>query len=193
MTKGDSRAWKIGFSFLAFIFIIGFASASVQTGNLSHFIEKEYVFGESITGWINISLTNHPINAMLNTSFGKAIKLLDLIDLNPSFEIICNPADCMQTYKTANGGATSKEFTLNRDESKVIGLNFTGNEVQITTSKFSASVASDSPETEKQALLIDILDDGDYDWVPYLGSDTFSDRKYGCYTASALKKVSITS
>lgn len=182
---------KGGFAFLVFILLMGFVSASVQKGNLSHSIEKEYVFGESITGWINISLTNHPVNAILNTSFG-AIKLLDLIDLNPSFQITCTPSDCMQTYKTTGAAeAASKEFTLNRDESKVVGFNFTGTEVQIQNLKFAANITSDSAETEKQALKIDLLDDGDYDWVPYAPSGIFSDKKYGCYLTST-SAVSIT-
>lgn len=182
---------KKGMRFLTVIFAIilslNFISASVAIGEPSHEIDLLYGPGDAITGWVNISLNNEPTGSILKSSFGGSISLIDLIKKvsNSGFVKNCNTIECVSDYVASNP-STSKTITLNENESILIGFNITGNAVNLLTSVsgFNFNLTSDNPETEKLPLSIDILNDGENEWVAYVPSDNFGSENKGCFQIS---------
>jgi len=177
---------------LAFIFAIilslNFISASVAVGNPSHEIDLLYGPGDAITGWVNISLNNEPTGSILKSSFGESISLIDLIRKvysNSGFVKNCDTVECVSGYNASNP-ATSKTINLNENESVLIGFNISGNAANLLTtiSDFTFNLTSNNPETEKLPLAIDILNDGENEWVSYVPSDNFGSENKGCFGIS---------
>jgi len=160
--------------------ILPFVSANFEVGNLSHSVDLVYGPEEFVKGWINISLNNEPTNSLFKTNLNDEIKVIELLELNDlNFE--CNPLDCLTDYSSGNA-QTSKTFTLNRGNSKVYGIKFSGNINDISSIEFD--VNSNAPASCLNQLKIDILADDEIehinDKISNLGSCSL-DGKYGCF------------
>ncbi len=176
------------------IFLVSFAIAIVTKGNLTHSIEKTYAPTDTIKGWINISLSNEPITSLLKSSFGGNITLIDLIKKtsNSAFEYSCSPLSCEANY-LATGEATSKILNLNENQTVLGGINISKKGGLLTDiSSFTVHLASNNPETEKLPLTIDILRDGQKEWISYVASENFGQENYGCFIGtSGMSKANI--
>ena len=167
------------FSLLFFIIIISSASASLSIGNPSHSIESRYGASQNIIGWINISIANENANSFFSDLLGNNISLMNLLKQNSNADYTCAPKDCGNDY-SANAPQTSKTFTLNNGESKVIGLKFLG-DVFNQVNSFSVKVSSNAGESSAPQLSIDILNDKNTEWSSYKASNNLAQKNFGCY------------
>ena len=170
--------------FLSAIFLFSFVSGSASIGKLNYSIKSIYEPGDMIDGWINLSLANEPTTSTIKNSFGGSINLLELLNKgsNSGFVKTCNTLDCVSSYVASNP-QTSKTFNLGENQSIILGLNIIGNARDLLTdiSDFTFNLSSNSPETEKFPLAIDILNDGSYEWNAYKAADSFGDENKGCF------------
>ena len=169
--------------FLAVVLLASMASAIFSAGNPDHDIENVYGPSENIRGWINISLTDESTNSLFEDSRGNSIKLIELLKKDSSYNPSCNPVDCLTDY-TASNGENSKTFSLNIGSSRVFGLRFTGNLVAVNSASFS--LQSDAPVTCVSQIEIDILDDGNIDFINNkiaAGGGCSNLKNDGCYNA----------
>src|SRR3990172_3106881 len=105
-----SLSFILTISLLLMLVLIPLASATLTTGNASHFIEKKYSLGQSIIGWINVSVADEDAGDVFRDSEGKQVSLIDLLRLNPGVSYLCNPTDCGKDY-SADNGETTKQLT----------------------------------------------------------------------------------
>ena len=180
-------------SALIVFFVVIFTSAifaSFQSGNPRHSIDKIYGPLRNISGWINISFDEEPVDSVFSAFFGNSpgnsisIQELIEIDKNPSYVNSCTPLNCSLKDYSATNGASSKTFDLNLGVSKVFGLTLTGNLFEINSASFN--LQSDAPTACVNQIEIDIRDDGDIDFInnKTATEDSCSNLKIsGCYDA----------
>lgn len=172
------------FSLMAVVFSASFVSASFQLGNKSAEIIKEYGGGEFLKGWINISLQNELSDSQFSC-FNSNISIINFLENSgDSFE--CMPSDCEDYYGYVPGSANPiKNFSLNKLESKIIGLNFQGALKDNPIQGISFKVESNAGTGCFQPLKIDILDNGNIEWRSFSSLDDFScSNSYGCFSSS---------
>lgn len=167
--------------FVLIILFVNFSSASFSAGN-SNGIETFYGAGETIRGWINVSLTSEESTSVLESSLGGTIRLLELINLpsNSAFIYDCNPASCLSDY-LADNEETAKTFSLGEDETALFGMKITADENVGDISDFHFDLSSNNPGTDKMPLEIDVLDDGQIEWRAYSSSENFGEEDFGCF------------
>jgi hypothetical protein len=181
----NKTAKKIVF-FVSIILLINLISATVLIGNVSNGLVNSYGPGDTIVGFLNISLSNEPSNSVLITSLGQKIGLLDLLgkSTNSGFTYTCNPISCTSDYIASNK-ENSKTLNLLADNSALVAFNLSGNVGAISSLQFI--LTSNNAETQKFPLALDILNDGTYEWNSYFRTDNFGARNYGC-----LKNLDLT-
>jgi PKD repeat protein len=167
--------------------------ASFEIGNLSHSIEKNYVLGESIKGWVNLSLSDHNISSLLITNYGDEITLENFLRLNNLLKP-CEILNCERNYK-ADNPEVLKELPLTFGESEIIGLKLTGNVTSISSASFT--VESNAAESCFNQLSVDILNDESIDFrnVKSSGNLCTIFKTKGCFddNHSNIQVVDVTS
>ncbi|MEM3091920.1 MAG: PKD domain-containing protein, partial [Candidatus Pacearchaeota archaeon] len=166
-----------------YFLIINFSivSATLSLGSPNYSITKVYGPGFNITGWLNISFNNEPSDSFFNDSFKNLISLKEVLNRSPSYTYTCIPYDCSNNYKVIDFGTTSLQRDLPMNQDFLYGIRVSANNFNSVTG-FSLDISSNALESELPQLRIDILDDGDYEWVPYTSSGSFNETKrYGCY------------
>jgi len=175
--------------FLLLVLVVNLASASFIVGNKSHSIDARYSQNENIRGWMNISLNNELSTSIFQDSRNNSVKLIDLINksTNRNYTYTCSPIGCSSNYASSNG-ATSKSFNLSKGQSRIIGLRFTGNVIDINSVSFDLD--SNAPAACENQIAIDILDDGVNEVINGKpGSASCSTlRTYGCFNPSIEKE-----
>ncbi len=172
---------------IIFIITISFVSASFSVGNVSHSINKEYPPNGDITGWINISFNNEPLDSFFSDSLGNSIKLKDLLSKNSLFEHNCSTIGCREAYTIMGSGAIEKNFALNEGSSNIIGFSFTGNIKEIKSVDFD--ITSSAGASCKNQLKIDFLDDGVFEMGNNKSSfQTCSEKNYSCFEINSAKE-----
>ncbi len=184
------------FTFLiATILFISLVSATFTKGNLSYSIDKLYGPGETIRGWVNISLDSQSSGSVMESSLDEnsTISLIDLIktDSNTGFIYECKPLSCASDYSGSSEGI-SKTFDIGENESALFGFNLSGKKDVSDITSFTMNVMSNNPETEKFPLSIDFLDDGQKEWQAYSASDSFGIENLGCFVGVATSQAFIS-
>ena len=175
------KKWFItAFFFISFAMILS-VSSSFEKGTPSFKITNQYSQEDSIKGWINISFKNETTNSLFTDSFNNSIKLIQLLKLNNGLNYKCFPSDCKNDYSSTNP-ENEKIFTLNKGQSKIIGIKLTGNNLE-KVSDFSMNISSTVLESKEPQLYIDILNNGKFEWESYKSSGNFYNENYGCYTS----------
>jgi hypothetical protein len=173
---------------LSFLFSINFASGDVLVGNSSGHMDSSYSPSFPIHGWINVSFSNEPIDSIFRDNFNHNMTLIDFLKNNSATGYNCTPNDCNYNYDIINP-ETTKTFSINRGESKIIGIKISGDVGEnpiISTTLPSFNFYSSAPESCNEQLRIDVFDDSDPDWVPTVGSGNFGCFNYnGCYNPHA--------
>ena len=139
---------------IAIILASGLALASFQYKNNN--IETSYSAGEKIRGTINMSFTAEPTDSILKSNFNGTIKLIELIkenQLEEGVDYTCTYFGCFDNYKSA--GEISS-YSLDDDESLLIGFKVTGSDMEISSLKLS--VQSNAGISCSRQLIIDVLD-----------------------------------
>ncbi len=175
-----------------FMFLISFAAADFEVGNLSHQLTKTaYGPEETIQGWINISLDDESTNSVFEDSEENSISLISLLGLNTDLEkgtdYTCSIIGCESDYDASDSGQSTKLIILNQ-ESSILGIKFSGEITSITSVNFSInSAAGESCENQ---LKIDFLNDDNIDLKnENSGTNYCSDSKdYGCYDDAKTNK-----
>lgn len=175
---------------IVLITLISFSYA-LEVGEPSHSIIKSYSPGENLKGWINISLQNEPADSLLTLN-EESLSLLEVLENIGASGYTCFPEECKNNYKTS-GGVSSKTFSLNVGEEKILGFKVEGNLTGISSLKFNVSV-NNIPGCINP-LKIDLLDDGDYNWKSRKYSNdiscTYSGGK-GCFVDSNTQPAPIS-
>ncbi|MCL5730128.1 MAG: PKD domain-containing protein [Candidatus Pacearchaeota archaeon] len=187
----NKRAAMI-FGILFLAIFSGFASASVNLANFS--INTGYAQGQIITGWMNLSINNEPINSTIfstidGSTYNQNASLQGIIAGQGNFKYQCIPSTCAYNYAANQPGTTSKFFLAN-GTSKTIGLLVTGGTVSGLDS-FSLNVTSDSTELDSPQLSITFLNESSPAWASYKGSGTFAGEHYGCYNSASVQSYQI--
>jgi hypothetical protein len=159
--------------------LINLASASYTLGNASSNIVSSYSSGENISGWINISLSNVPIDTPIRDGEGNVISLGYL--LNKSNSIYeCDIANCEDAF-TSSSEATEKSFSLSSAGDKILGLKLTGNITEVSDLDFL--INSNNAESCTNPLKINVANDNEVDWYYANSTGDYSCyNNYGCYT-----------
>jgi hypothetical protein len=139
------------------IFVISLASASYSVGNLSHSIETDYGPSMTLRGWVNMSFNKEPGNSMFTDSLGNSISLLSLLRNNTGFTPVCNVKNCSSDYEVS-GASGTKTFTLDENETGVVGFQLTGNIIEINSLNFN--LTSSAGQSCKNQVEVDLLNDG---------------------------------
>jgi len=168
------------------ILLIGSASANFELGNVSHSIDLNYAPGANLSGWVNISLDDEPINSLFSLGYNNRIELLDLLSVNnfvKGDDYSCEPSDCDVDYESIPSSiGISKTFTLNEGDDITYGLRITGGTVG-EISDFSMRVTSNANEWYSPQLYIDFFADDIIEWQSSQPSGNFGAKDYGCYNA----------
>lgn len=152
------------------ILFLNLVSASFTKGNVTANIDTQYSPGESLKGWINISLQDEPADALL-TAFNKGTSILDFLNKNSYKDFTCKPTDCKENYISTNGQET-KSFSLGYGEEKIISFLAEGTISSIGYLEFNVSV--DNTQSCINPLEIDVLNDGEAEWKSKKFSDEIS-------------------
>ncbi len=179
------------FAFLIlFIFSMGFVSASVSFGNLSHSFEKNYVKGGLLKGWINVSFNQESFTSLVK-AFDKNITLQEFLNKNSidcrfSSKCSCYPSDCAESHTTLGNALSSKSFDMATLNSKIIGVKLVGNISHILD--FSFNVSTNAGASCIHPLIIDLLADGypEYTAITTTNDVCFIAKPYGCFEANAV-------
>ncbi len=167
---------------LSFVSVV---SAGFTKGNLLEDIETQYSPGDSISGWINISLQNEPADSRISSNFKGNATIFDLIYGNYT----CSPASCENKYTSTNG-QSNKSFSLAYNGEKLISFLAQGSVSSITD--FSFNVYANNNPTCINPLKIDFIL-GDYEenlitWKSDKLTDDFSctyGSGTGCFNPSS--------
>ncbi|MBR9704162.1 PKD domain-containing protein [Candidatus Pacearchaeota archaeon] len=146
--------------------------ASFNVGDGPGEIEKIYTPTAFVSGFINISLDNHNSESFLSI-FDDEYKLIDVLKNQSYLDYNCIPNDCTNNY-IGSGEESSKEFVINTDEKRIIGLKFLGILRDSPVTSLSFNLNSSSDISCNQPLKIDFFDDSDYDWIQTNGVDDFN-------------------
>jgi hypothetical protein len=175
--------------FLILIVLVAVAdsvSASFTVSNAS--MDLEYGPGETIKGWINLSLTGQDADSFLS-GFDSEIGILDFLE-NNSADFSCAPSDCQADYSEFNR-EESKTRSLNSEDRILLGIRTEGSISSIDG--FSMKINSDAGEAGYPQFFIDFFNDRTIDWHPNSFSGSYGSKIYGCYNeAEAAEKAEIT-
>ena len=157
------------------ITLMSFASATFTLYNSS--INTNYPVGQNLTGYVKISFENHPINSLFQDNLGNSVSLRDVLN-NSDYNYSCSVRDCANTYDLTNK-AQQKTFSMTANETKYIGLYLQG---QINSIKsISFNVSSDAGQAGQSQLLIDLLDNGNYDVINNHAGTQVGPKSSSCY------------
>jgi len=186
--------WKISFFALIVLTILvlpSFSLASIEIGNLSHQIETNYTQSQTITGWINISLTNEPTNTLIS-AFNRNITVKKLIEDNSisctsigPYDCSCTPTDCRQTYSSTGSPFAEQNYPINIATTKLFGIKITETGLVTNITDFKFNISTNAGKSCINPLMIDLLDNG-IDWTANEISteECFIEEPYGCYNLS---------
>jgi PKD repeat protein len=186
LRKRGSEMKKLFLIMFLTILAAGLASASFNVRNTS--IESKYSPGETIRGWINMSLDEEDTDSLL-AGFEDEIEILDFLRNNSlavGTGFSCSPSDCNTSYSGKNSGE-SKSFSLAAGDKKLIGVKITGAIESI--SRFSMNLQSDAGESGSPQLFFDFLDDDEIEWQATNFSGNFGQEIYGCYESDDASKT----
>jgi hypothetical protein len=172
---------------LILIAFLGFVQPYFEVGNISHELSRT-IYGKNtnVLGWINLSLDSENSISLFESNNGN-ISLLDLLKLNINLvegrDYNCSSVECYKDYLVTNS-ETTKSFSLNTGQSKLLGIFFTQKINGITSINFN--ITSDAPSFCQNQIEIDILADGIIERgntksstgeCPYL-------KDYGCFDSN---------
>ncbi len=178
---------KKHFLFLVVLVLISaLTSASFSLNNLS--VITSYGPGETIRGWVNISLQDEVSTSVLS-AFDSQISIIDFLEnnsLSSGTDFSCFPADCKTNYKESNK-ELNKTYTLSAGDRKSLGLKIVGEISSIDS--FSLNIQSTAQESRYPQLVVDILDDNEIEWQAHNFSGNYGDAIYNCYNREQATQI----
>ena len=165
---------------LFIVFFLSFISASFENGNLSHQIKNEYIRGDFIRGWINISLDDVDLTATFETNNGSSITLSDLLNLSNLISE-CEVPNCDVDYVNISSGESTRVLDLVQDVPQLVGFKFNNNLNDISDINFT--VSTNAQQNCFNQFKIDVLNDGSLDFKNEFGSGVYCNafKTKGCF------------
>ena len=190
------------------LFIIGLVSAGFSVGvlnvgdvsgndtsnitlndSLGYDFGVEYGPGSSLSGDLNLSLSDEKFSSILSACFNgfcDEIILKDFLD-NANVNYDCTTQQCDKVFVSSGTGELSSSFSLMEGQEKLIGLKIVTDEVS-SLSNFSININSNVGASCVNPLKIDVLGDGSYEWTAYEEVEgefcSAINNGYGCYEES---------
>jgi len=162
---------------------LGLVNASnFNTGNspessiLGNYIKDSY-----LSGYVNISFNQIPIDAVFGDSLENHISLIDVLESseNSDFNYSCS-SNCTSTYLALNP-EKNKLFNLPLNSSKLVGFKF--QESLVSIDNISFDIFSSASKNCDNQISIDILNDGVIDYINEEGANSMCTEVYkGCAT-----------
>ena len=176
-----SNFFRCLMTFAVVLFLISGISAAVTRGIMNNSIEDKYGPGDTLRGWINITLSPIAFDSSV-TAFDNSLTLKNFLD-GAGVDYSCSNKDCGSDYEIV-ASENPASFTLNSGGSKVIGMKIIDSSLS-SIDNFILNITSNSGESCKNALDVDILDSGSYIWQSdKIGTNYCGSENYGCYTPS---------
>ena len=159
--------------------LIVVSGATFDVGDYS--INTKYAKGSYLKGWLNISFEGQELDSIFTDSFDNEISLRNILE-NSSYDYNCSTLNCDSSYLLGTSG-TTKTFTLNKDESILLGFLFEGNLDSITSASFN--LTSNAQESTLNQIKLDLFDDLTVDTGNTNPSNSYSTTiKDGCFNES---------
>lgn len=179
-------------AFSLIILLSHFISAGILAPNAS--IGYLYAPNSTILGWVNMSLSNVPIDSYIFSNVGgTGISLRQLLT-QQSFSYSCNTADCNSSYSIIGSQSPTESFNLITGQPQTYGFLVTGKSPNISSGNyFSLNVTSDAPLSSMPQLSVDMLNDGSSEWTAYHSSGIWGSSNYGCYNSALHSSQGTTS
>jgi PKD repeat protein len=155
------------------LLLLGFASASVDI--ISYNTTDRYVFLDSISGSVDLTIKGENYDEDIVLSDGRIVGLGDFLVANGA-NFDCSPRDCSMGYSALPGG-TDKTIPIVSNESKYVGFVLTGNDVVLDSIHFN--VKSDFGKEVNPPLTIEFFEKGE--WMFSNFSDEFLPENWGCF------------
>ncbi|MEM4271547.1 MAG: hypothetical protein QXD13_00410 [Candidatus Pacearchaeota archaeon] len=167
--------------------------ASASFNYIGNTVETDYISGETIKGYVNISFSNEPSNSLFTSNLGGKISLLELLEKNDFEEGVdynCSSINCLPWYEA---GAKITSLTLSANQPKIVGFKITGSDISVSSLKFS--IASNAAANCQRQILVDLLDKNEtFIQNDKTGSNACGSENWGCFdSSSASESVRITS
>ena len=174
-----------------------FVLASIGLGNQSSFLYTSYSPGESINGWVNLSIVSESTDLKLTDNKGNSITLLEWLKASSSTEdYSCSPISCSPAYAPTGDGSSSMSFDLSAGETRYVGFKFTNPDDAIERiDNFNFTIVSDASSSCENQLEIQLMDDSS---LVLKNKNSILTRcpqlkSYGCFNASKTTQTSYIS
>lgn len=172
---------------LLFFLLIGISlinAADFQKGDPSSNFQTKYGYGENLRGWMNLTLSNYPVDTIATfNGFNTTLKQL-LVSSGVNYK--CSTLSCDKEYAVIGEGNPAKSLQLGAEGNQIIALKITEQRVEEVT-KFEMALNLDASESCNPPLKIDAFNDGTIDWVYGKPANSFCGAKsYGCFGNSTL-------
>jgi hypothetical protein len=139
-------------------------AGEINIGNSpNNSILENYIKDSYLSGYVNVSFNNAPIDAKFIDNLDNNILLLDVLESseNSNFNYSCS-SNCTSTY-SASSPEETKTFNLLANSSKIIGFKFQENLASIDNILFE--ISSNALKSCENQISIDIFNDGIIDYI----------------------------
>lgn len=157
------------------VFLLSFVGASYNFSD--HSIQDTYSKGASISGDIEISFSNEPINSIFSDSLGNSVELRDLL-FSSNYNYHCGYSNCESKFNSVQIAPTFS-FSLPNGSSAYYGLVFNENLIKINSVNFE--IVSDAGESDINQISVDFFDDGEIEVKNPKSGNSFGEENFGCF------------
>ncbi|MBU2612488.1 MAG: PKD domain-containing protein, partial [Nanoarchaeota archaeon] len=170
---------KYFFALILAVFIFSFVAATYDFSDYS--IQDLYSKGSSISGTIEISFEDEPINSLFTDSLGNSVELRELLFASQNYPYTCSYANCESRFVQGGIGSTFT-FSLPKGQSTFYGLIFNQNLVKINSARFD--LQSDATESPTNQISVDFFNDEIVDVKNTNPGNTLGEENFGCFNSS---------
>ena len=174
--------------FPVMIFVIVLASTTSVFAIFTPYnysIQPIYAFGQNISGYVNISFQNEPINNFFTDNFGNSVSLKTVLNAS-NYKYNCSSPNCEDVY-ISDSPLTTKTLVLTPQSPAYVGLVFKG--VLNSIDSVSFNVTSNATISSTNQLKLDLFNDGTYDIGNTHASTQSGQANFGCYSSSNPNQV----
>ncbi len=182
---------------IAFLLVLSssFLLASFEKGDSESSIDYSYGPEGIISGWINMSFEEEPVDSSFIGNVGTnsyEITLKEVLENSQGYSYSCDNENC-DSYYSEGPSNKSKEFNLNKGNSKIMGFYFNDENIK-GVENISFNIESDALKNCVNQIEIDLFDNGEVDFVNQKSSSGICESSYGCFdnVTEKIKDVSVS-
>jgi hypothetical protein len=168
--------------FIIFVLMVSaLAMTHAEIYVVNHSVSNTYFGGENLSGWINFTFNNIPLNTNFTDTEGNSVSLADFLN-KTAINYTCSTQGCLPDLNGSNP-ETTKVLNLINGTPVILGFKFMGSLDSINEVHFN--VTSDAGISDTNQLKIDVLSDGTIDTGnTKVSQETNNIPNYGCYNPS---------